>query len=375
MATQGRRENPPLDRLLLADGARFEFFQAVRLLERLLPERRPVGREAGASLEVVRFRTDPSLTFPASDISSISFDDPDSVVEMWVNFMGLIGPNGVLPRHYTEMVVERGRRRDHAIHAFLDIFNHRLISLFYRAWERYRFPVAFERRAVSRRDEDTLASAVDVGSLDGFSRHLLDFIGLGTEGLLRPLAVDLRALLFHAGILGRKVRSAVALEGLLHGYFRVGVDVLQFTGQWLAIPPDSITRLGRANSALGDSAVLGARFWDPQTKFTVRLGPMGVIDFHRFLPPGDAIRPLTQLTAYFAGEELDFDVQPVLAAAEVPECRLGGEPTHGSYLGWSTWLKVRPFDRDADDAVFDGRRSLQVESAVADPPPHAAASE
>ena len=363
MATAGRRSNPPLEWLLLNEGGRFEFFQAVRLLERLYPQRRPVGREATRAPEIVRFRAHASLTFPASDIDAMVYDDVDAMVEMLVNFMGLIGPNGALPRHYTELIVERARHRDHALRAFLDLFNHRFISLFYRAWEKYRFPIAFERAAVARQSDEAAAEGsaakpADLGALDRFSHHLLDLAGMGTPALLPALDVDLRALLFHTGLLARRVRSACALEGLLRGYFGVEVDVIQLTGQWLAIPQASITRLGRENSQLGGSAVLGSRFWDPQTKFTVRLGPVGYTTFRSFLPSGDAFRPLTQLTHYFAGEELDFDIQAVVQAAEVPECRLGDAAHDGGQLGWSTWLKTKPFQHDADDAVFDGRRIL-----------------
>ena len=373
MATAGRRSHPSLDSLLLNEGPRFEFFQAVRLLERLYPQRRPVGREATGAAEIVRFRAHVSLTFPPSDIHAVVYDDVDAMVEMLVNFMGLIGPNGALPRHYTELIVERARRRDYALRAFLDMFNHRFVSLFYRAWEKYRFPVAFERGALARsaaavtQPDRAVSSSrlADLDGLDRFSHHLLDLIGMGTHGLLASVDLDLRALLFHSGLLARRVRSGCALAGLLRGYFGVGVDVTEFTGQWLAIPEPSITRLGRLNSALGRSAVLGSRFWDPQTKFTVSMGPVGYAAFRSFLPSGDAFRPLTQLTRYFAGEELDFDVQIVVQAAEVPECRLVSTADDGAQLGWSTWLKTKPFQHDAGDAVFDGRRILgQMGSTV-----------
>lgn len=364
MAPPNRRSYPTLDWLLLHEGGRFEFFQAVRLLERLYPQRRAVGQEASRTPEIVRFRADPALTFPATDIQTLIHDDADGMIEMVVTFMGLTGPTGVLPRHYTELLIGRTRQRDHALRSFLDIFNHRIISLFYRAWEKYRFPVAFERvehtqgnvPAPTERRGDV---AREPRHLDRFSHHLLDLVGMGTPALLPRLDLDLRALLFHAGLLTRRVRSACALEGLLRGYFAVAVDVIELSGQWLAIPPSAITRLGRDNSALGRSAVIGSRFWDPQTKFTVRLGPMDHAKFRSFLPSGVAYRSLALLTRYFAGEELDFDVQVVVQADEVPECRLGGAAADGAQLGWSTWLKATPFAHDAADAVFDGRRILR----------------
>ena len=141
------------------------------------------------------------------------------------------------------------------------------------------------------------------------------------------------------------------------------VGVRQFTGQWLEIPPESLTRLGTANSALGISAVVGSRFWDPHAKFTLVMGPISFADFATFLPSGDAFKPLVEVAKFFAGEELDFDVQLTLKREEVPVCRLGG-PGAQSRLGWSTWLKTKEFTHDATDAVFAGRRAVGVGDKV-----------
>ena len=134
---------------------------------------------------------------------------------MTVNFMGLTGPMGVLPYCYTELILERLRAKDTSLAAFLDIFNHRIISLFYRAWEKYRFPVTYY-----------------LGEEDRFTHHLLDLIGLGTPGLHDRQAVPTMALLHYVGMLGLQSRSAAALEQILSDYFEVPVEVEQFAGAW-----------------------------------------------------------------------------------------------------------------------------------------------
>ncbi len=107
---------------------------------------------------------------------------------------------------------------------------------------------------------------------------------------------------------------------------------------------------------LGDNLVVGQRVWDVQSKFRVRLGPLGYGEFCRFMPSGNALRPLCQITRSYAGAVWDFDVQPVLKAAEVPWCQLGGGPAAPggppARLGWNTWIRSRALDRDVDDAVF-----------------------
>src|SRR5689334_2788636 len=142
----------------------FQFFQAIRLLERMQPEREPLGGY-DTRREIVKLTTNIRTAFPASQIQSIQWT-AESTPTLVINFMGLTGPMGVMPLYYSELIFERVRAKDRAFHAFLDIFNHRMVSLFYAAWEKYRFQVAYER-----------------GERDRFSQYLLDLIGLGTRGL------------------------------------------------------------------------------------------------------------------------------------------------------------------------------------------------
>ncbi len=346
MATQSRRADPSLEDILFEEGYRFDFFQAVRLLERLYPHRQPVGREASPSAEVVRFHSRLSLSFPPSAIHEIApAQDGSGPAQMTVAFMGLTGPLGVLPRHYTELLLERVRQKDYALRDFLDLFNHRLISLFYQAWEKYRSPIAYER-AVSRGEWP-----------DRLSQYLFDLIGMGTKGLRGRLEVEDEALLFYAGLLAQHPRSASALEGLLKDYFGVPAEVTQFVGQWLSLSEANRSRLGprEASNALGVNAVAGSRVWDQQAKFRLRVGPLAYGEFCRFLPSGEAFGRLVGLTRFYAGQECDFDVQLILKAAEIPACRLGETGECAPRLGWSTWLKSREFSRDAEDAVLPGQ--------------------
>jgi type VI secretion system protein ImpH len=345
MAATGRRPDPSVEQTLFEAGHRFDFFQAVRLLRMLRPGRAAVGHDAAPGREAVRFRSRPALGLAASAIHDIQPGEGDGgPAQMTLNCMGLIGPVGVLPRHYTNTVVRRLRAKDAVLHDFLDIFTHRLVSLFYRAWEKYRFPLHYERAALE-------------GDLDDrFAALLYDLFGMGTEGLLGRLAVDDRVLLYYAGLLSQRRRSARSLAQLLSDHFGVPVRVTQFVGQWLHIPERSRTRIGRrgVNHQLGGSAVAGRRFWDQQASFRVRIGPLRLSDYADFLPTGRLFHPLVQLTRYFVGQPFDFDLQLVLTAAEVPRSRLGDKGDGAPRLGWSSWLKTAPFVRDADDASFTG---------------------
>lgn len=346
MATESGRTDSSVADLLFEEGYRFDFFQAVRVLERLYPHRAAVGRGARPGDEVARFRTHASLAFPASAIHEMKeAADPGRPVEMTVAFMGLTGPLGVLPRHYTEMLLERARLKDSTLGDFLTLFDHRLISLFYRAWEKYRVPIGYEH-ARSRGE-----------SLDAASTYVFDLIGMGTTGLRgRFQALADESLLYYAGLLGQRPHGATGLQGILQDYFGVPVQVVQFKGRWLTLSEESRSRLGRGEeggSTIG-RAVLGGRVWDQQAGFRLRIGPLGFAAFHDFLPSGTAFAPLVELARFFAGQELDFDVQLLLKAADVPRCRLGDTGARSPRLGWSTWLKTAEFTDDADDTMLAG---------------------
>jgi type VI secretion system protein ImpH len=359
-----------LSEQLLREPYRFDFFQAVRLLERLAQERarqdprwrrHPVGRDQSPDREVVRFRALPSLSFPASTVSQIRQPPHHDAVPDWelpppemiVTFLGLTGPSGVLPHHYTTLLIRRLREKDSSLRDFFDLFHHRLISLFYRAREKYRLPFAYER---SKLDGDEYAG--DDLFTDLCTRGLYSLVGLGTGGLRGRLEVDDEAFLFYCGHFAHYPRSAAALECLLEDYFELPLRVEQAQGQWLYLDRDDQAQLpGPAhrlglNAQLGEDVVVGERVWDVQSKFRVRVGPLTYPQFRRLMPNGDLLRPLCQLARSYVGPELDFDVQLVLDPAEVPWCRLGSEGEDRPHLGWNTWVRCQAFAHPVDDPVF-----------------------
>jgi type VI secretion system protein ImpH len=345
MDSESRGASPAVETLLHDEPYRFEFFQAVRLLERLMPERLPVGRVTdegqviNPAREVARFRTIVSLAFPPSQVQGLERAEDgegDRQPRMEVAFMGLTGPLGVLPNHYTELLIDRLRAGDRAMYDFLDLFNHRLISFFYRAWEKYRFPVAYERRPND----------------DQFTSFLFSIIGLSTRGLLRRMSLRDENLLCYGGLIAQRPHSAIVFEAIVGDYFGVKASMIQFAGQWLALDADSVSKLGVANNVLGVSAVAGARVWDAQSKFRMKIGPVGYKQFAAFLPTGSAFKPLMELIKLLAGPEFDFDVQLVLKAEEVPGTVLTTRARRRPMLRWNTWLRSKPFERDDEQVVL-----------------------
>jgi len=349
MATAGRTESPAVDKrgvppelselaeMLYREPYRFDFFQAVRLLERLAPARKAVGRFVKPATEAVRFGAHPALAFPASQVQSLTPREGQSPF-MEVNFMGLTGPLGLLPHAYTELVMDRIRLKDYALRDFLDLFHHRMISLFYQAWEKYRFTIAYER-----------------GERDRFSHHLLDLIGLGTPGLQNRQEVADDSLRYYCGLLAMTTRPAVNLEQILCDYFGTPVAVEQFVGAWYPLEPENRCHIGEESGysdQLGWGTVVGDEIWDTQARIRIRLGPMTFKQYRDFLPRGPAWNALRAITRFYTRGEFQAEVQLVLKREETPECRLGPESEETPKLGWSTWAKTAAMKRDPDDTIL-----------------------
>lgn len=331
----------PLDQHLIEHPYDFNFFQAVRLLSCILPSRPGVGESAKPGDEIVRFGVRQSLEFPASQIHAL--DPEDDPARMIVAFFGLTGFLGVLPHHYTEHIILRAAVKDYSMAEFLDLFNHRLLSLFYRAWEKHQFPVLYQ-----------LAAVRETGT-DSFTRHLLALLGLGTDGLQGRMPVRDESLLRYAGLLVQAPRSASALCGILRDYFGLEVEIEQFQGGWYQLAQGELCNLYEPDlrNQLGVGAIAGDAVWDPHAGFRVKLGPLPLARFLAFLPGEKASTELVALVRFYCGDFMHFDWQPALRAAEAPWCRIGDESAAGPRLGWCAWLKTEEFSVDAEDAVFE----------------------
>jgi type VI secretion system protein ImpH len=331
-------EQTPLGAEIVDHGYSFEFFQAVALLERMCKDKRPIGGFSDPADEAVRFQVNPRLAFPASEIQHVELTESGSV-SMQVNFMGLSGPSGVLPHPYSELILERLRARDSSLSDFLDLFNHRIISLFYRAWQRSRLQASF-----------------GAGTRDFFSQYLCDLLGIGTAGLRDRQAVEDEALIHYMALIAGQSRSAAALEQLLADYFQAPIEVQQFTGSWhrldestqCAMQPDRDS----LSTQLGTGAVVGDAVWDRQSCVRIRIGPLGIEKYNDFLPGAKGFAALRAITRFFDNDCTDFEVQLVLDAREVPGVQLGADGTRPARLGWTSWAATAPMTSNPEDAIL-----------------------
>ena len=324
---------------LQEEGPRFDFFAAVRRIECANPDAPKVGTSSKPSDDPVRFCEEPHLAFPTSTLAKVVPDALTNVPRIYVNFIGLFGPNGPLPLHLTEFARDRIlHHNDQTLARFLDLFHHRIISLFYRAWAVNQQAVSYEHVGFDR-------VADYVGSLFGDGMDSCH----GRDSLLDS------SKLHYSGRLAGTARNAEGLEAVLQDFFQIQTRVETFVGEWIDLPEDSHCRLGatRMTGTLGSTAIVGARIWECQYKFRVIMGPMGYADYQRMLPGGDSLKRLIDWVKNYIGEELVWDVQLILKKEEVPAAQLG----KSGRLGWSTWTKAKPLPRDADNLILDPRQN------------------
>ena len=324
MAPEKRQSGTSIAESLFEEFFSFSFFKAVSILETMFPKKRPLGETLTPDREAVRFFVRPGFAFPPSDISNLEYSEDGDHAEMDVSFMGLIGPNGILPNWYNELALERNYHKDFTLTAFMDMFHHRLISMFYLAWKKHRFPENYQP-----------------GATDRLSVYLLSLCGLGTKGLSRMIGLPHESLVFYSGLLSRLAPAAVAIENAVSYLSGTEVRVDQFVEQLIPIEPEDQTRVGSANSRLGMDTVCGGYVWDCQSRFRVNLGPMGYEEFLRFIPSGDLLRPIFFLIKYMVGTEYEFEIRVILKREDVPPCELGSslQPR----LGWTAWIKHPEF--------------------------------
>jgi type VI secretion system protein ImpH len=325
VAAENRWADDPLALSLAKDAKMFEFFQAVHLIQASHPDAAGVGMQGPPEREVIRFQCDPSLSFPASDISSITVRDLGGEMpryEVATTFLGIYGSASPLPVFYTEDILHADPDES-LVKGFVDLFHHRLMSLFYRVWEKYRYERLFR-----------------AGGADVLSRRLMNLIGVGADvAPLRPKIPNIRLLAF-AGLLSQLPRSASALRGILAEYFDPApVAVEQFVGAFVPIAPEQRARLGVSNCTLGRDAPCGEKVYDLGATFRVRLGPVGLEPFLTFLPPGANHPRVRELTDLINADALDYQIEVVLDRAEVPELQLGAPIAR---LGWCSWIGGRP---------------------------------
>lgn len=311
---------------MLKEPRAFEFFQLLHLIERTEGDAAAIGRVGPARDEPVRLRPAMSLAFPTADLHDAEWRDDlgNGRLLVTTTFLGLYGSDSPLATHFTESLL-REREDDRLVREFLDLFHHRVFSLLYRVWKKYRYHVTF------RTD----------GS-DAISQVVRGLLGIATARLDEALKVYPVRLFRYVGLLSQRPRSAAGLIGQLRDFFP-GIDfgIGACVGRWLRIEDDDRNRFGGGKCTLGEDFLLGERIFDRSGKFRVKIGPVDFENYTRFLPQGNAAAELADLVRFYCDDPLEFDIEVTLRGDEVPDTPLGERGMLGR-MSWTSWLKSKP---------------------------------
>ena len=294
---------------------RFDYFAVLRHLERIFKDQPRIGDSASLREEFARFGQDPFMEFPASNIARVA--QHAEALRIFVRHLGLLGPQGALPLATTEEAYHFALAEDDAFPRFLDLFNHRFIQLFFRAWADAR-PIAQHDRPDADRFVAYVGSAIGIGSAP---YHGLDSL---------PDA----AKLGFAGLLGAQAKSASRLAAAIHGMFSVKAEVEEFVGSRLILEASEWTMLGNRHNVLGEDALLGRSIFSVEDKIRIRIFTANLAQYVRFLPTGDLCEPLADLVFFYNGEQLAYDAELSIPAGAVQPVRLG----RFGQLGWTSWM-------------------------------------
>ena len=296
-----------------------DMYNVLRAAERSFPDKPRIGDSATRRDEYVVLGEDPYLDFPASNVSRADWDSQGRL-RLFVKFLGLLGPQGPLPLATTSEAYGWWLARDDSFARFLDLFNHRFLQLFFRAWADAR-PVA----------------QADRPDLDRFRAYVGSAIGIGSEPYRDLDSVPDPAKLAFAGLLGPKAKSATRLKNALAGLFKVEVEIEEFIGAYLPFEPGDRTRLGQKHATLGLDLLVGSSVYSVEDKFRVQIVTADLADYERFLPSGDRCEPVADLVFFYIGHELDWDLELALPARAVEPVCLG----RFGRLGYTTWMQSK----------------------------------
>lgn len=359
MLSARRLKNTSVIDRLLADPHEFSFLQVVNLSERALIYNYDaenikisekiyglIGEFNIPKTETIEFYTKPSFAFQEVEVSKIELSHKNAI-RAQVDFIGLCGAAGVLPYHYTEFLLKRSKEKDDAFSHFIDFFNHRITSLFYRSQIKYSLPLSLQRDQINDNKFNERVSHTDI---------LLSLVGLGTKNLANRLNFSDNTLIYYGGYFSNPIRNATNLRSMLSDYFDIKIEIDQFIGQWQDLIPDVLTQMGTSmnraglNSCLGQSAMLGKRAWIAQGKIRIVLGPLNKDQLNTFAPGTKVFSVMNQMVQMYLGLEHDYEFVMEIQKNDLPKNLLMNSKSPPR-LGWDTWVMGSSANIDKNETI------------------------
>lgn len=306
------------------DVIHYNFFAALRLLEKQNGQR--FGKSKTPKEDPLLLGQMPHLGFPATTLANINILEKTKHKNLNVFFFGLFGSKGPMPQHITEKLVTTGfsktdKKEKKTQDEFYNIFHHRLISLFYRAW--------------ANKEPTT---QLDIKKDDRFQFYINSLAGYGLPSLRNRDNLNDYAKAHFSAYLGGKIRHSEGLKNIIFQLYGIQSKIVEFVGEWLVIDKEHQCHLQPSFYAkkLGINTSLGGNSWQSQYKFQIQLGPLSLNQYEACLPGKKNIKHINDAIKNYMRDELQWEIVLLLKKTEIPKTKLG---TYGQ-LGWTSWLKT-----------------------------------
>lgn len=297
--------------LLAKAPARYQIFQALRILEARLGVEQRLGTRGSAAAERIRLRPSTSLGFPVGELVEVETRErPDGTLdaEVTTNLPGLYGVGSSLPRWIPHEILLSEDEKPQ-LRSFLDHFtHHRLLSLWYRTYWQFHYEHSF------RPDGQDL-----------LSRALLDWLGVPPGATAESLGVEPVVLLRYLGLLVQRTRPVAGLEILLQDLLAIPLRIEQLPPRWVTLPKDQWCRLATAAGrrvALGRDIVIGASRFERLGALRLHIGPVNFVTLCALWPGGALLQRLERLSRFYLRPALDLSLHIRVPRSELPALRM-----------------------------------------------------
>lgn len=318
---------------------KYDFYQLVRILKYFKGKKDVFSEQIGNSFPY--FSSSTQNNFPIQQVINVN-KHKDHVNVIKVSFIGLVGNKGILPFHYTEKILQTIHHGNYGLQVFFDLFNNKIISLLYSAWEKNHCYASYKAKEKYFTNKDS------------FGYALSSIAGINADYIPSRLKLEKELFAYYANIFNKQNKNALSLENFLSEYFTLPIKILQFHGEWLSITHEktiiSINKAVNNFQQIGCNTILGNRQWSIQHNFRIYIGPVTYDQFILMQPKSTLVNELIKLTRLYISPELSFDMQIELLAQEVPYFIFNlNKPKQ---LGWNTWLINKPMMKKANQLII-----------------------
>ncbi|OAT23785.1 type VI secretion system baseplate subunit TssG [Proteus myxofaciens] len=294
------------------------FYRFCQLLEKNCSDIPPLGSTQNPQKDPIRFRPHRGMGFPVTEIKGTDKDDiyrNSLYPSIRTTFLGLYGVTSPLPTSYSDNIAQH-RDGTEALTDFLDIFNHRITTQFYRIWRKYSYPATFES-----------------GGKDETSQYLYSLIGLGIPGSSSHIQTSISRFLALLGTMRLPTRTTEGVMSLIR-LLAPNTDAEIKPHDLRRIEQEKMTSLScQQPITLANKPVLGQYAIDVNSQIHIKLYTTDPKEAKEWLPDGTLYLDFMALLHVYLGARMSARLTLTIPRALLCDAKLSTSPQEGAQIG------------------------------------------